>query len=79
MLIGFTVPRFDDFLYYYKTGPAGFSQLTYSLLTLLGALALVIGIFLYQKYFKETEVRTMIGLAMFLTILASFTDIIFVL
>jgi len=24
-LIGFTVPRFDDFLYYYKTGPAGFS------------------------------------------------------
>jgi hypothetical protein len=25
VLIGLTVPRFDDFLYYYKTGPAGFS------------------------------------------------------
>lgn len=25
VLLGFTVPRFDDFMYYFKTGPAGFS------------------------------------------------------
>lgn len=49
------------------------------MLTLLGAFALIIGIALYQKYFKEAEPRTMIGLAMLLTIFASIFDLIFVL
>lgn len=47
VLIGMTVPRFDDFMYYFKTGPAQFSQFTYSLLTLLGAGALILGVVLY--------------------------------
>lgn len=79
VLIGMTVPRFDDFMYYFKTGPAGFSQFTYSLLTLLGAVALLTGIGLYQKFFKDTEPRKMIGAALCLTMLASFFDMCFVL
>jgi phosphatidylglycerophosphate synthase len=47
ILIAFTVPRFDDYLYYYKTGPAGFSQFTYSILTLMGSVALLVGIAIY--------------------------------
>lgn len=79
ILIGFTVPRFDDFMYYFKIGPAGFSQFSYSILTLLGAIALIIGIMIYQRYFKDTEPRTMIGMAIGLTIVSSFFDMCFVL
>ncbi len=79
LLIGITVPRFDDYLYYYKTGPAGFTQFQYSMLTLMGACALIIGIALYQRFFKDTEPRTMIAFAVLLTIIASVFDLILVL
>lgn len=47
VLISLMVPRFDEFLYYFKTGPAGFSQFTYSILTLIGTVCLVVGIAIY--------------------------------
>jgi Na+/melibiose symporter-like transporter len=79
VLIGFTVPRFDDFMYYFKTEVAQFSQFTYSLLTLLGAVALILGIFIYQRFFKETEPRIIMCCAMVLICIASFFDMCFVL
>ncbi len=79
VLLGFTVPRFDDFMYYFKTGPAGFSQFTYSLLSLVGAVALLLGIGIYERWFKLTEPRIMIGGAFALTVVASFFDMCFVL
>jgi BT1 family len=79
VLLGFTVPRFDDFMYYFKTGPAGFSQFTYSLLSLIGAIALVLGIGIYERYFKQTEPRIIIGAAFALTVVSSFFDMCFVL
>jgi hypothetical protein len=54
---GFTVPHFNDFMYYFKTEVLGFNQMKYSLLTLVGASTLVVGVLLYQKYFSHLETR----------------------
>lgn len=78
VLTAFTVPRFDDYLYYYKTGPAGFSQFTYSVLTLIGTACLLVGIAIYQKWFTKTETRTMMILSGIFMISASFMDLAFV-
>jgi hypothetical protein len=51
LLIALCVPRFDDFLYYFKTEQAGFSQFTYSILTLVGTLCLVAGVLIYQRWY----------------------------
>jgi len=74
-----TVPRFDEFMYYFKTEVAGFSQFTYSILTLLGAVALIFGIFIYERFFKETEPRIVVGIAICLICIASFFDTCFIL
>lgn len=79
LLIGMTVPRFDEFMYYFKTEVAGFSQFTYSILTLLGAVALIFGIFIYERFFKETEPRIVVGIAICLICIASFFDTCFIL
>jgi hypothetical protein len=46
---------------------------------LVGAVALLLGIGIYEKWFKETEPRIMIGGAFALTMVASFFDMCFVL
>jgi hypothetical protein len=80
LLLCFTFPRFDEFMYYFKTGPeVGFSQMTYGLLTLFGAMALILGIYVYQRFFKNMEPRTIMGCAFSLIMLASFVDMCFVL
>ena len=40
---------------------------------------MILGTILYKRYFKETEPRKIIGLAICLTVIASFCDMIFVL
>lgn len=47
ILLGLTVPSFDEFMYYFMTEEVGFSQFTYSMLILLGAGCLFIGILMY--------------------------------
>ena len=79
MLLWVSYPRFDDFMYYFKTSVVGFSRMTFGLLTLLGALALVAGITIYQRFFNEIEPRTLMACAFVLVMLASFFDMCFVL
>merc|ERR1711990_796528 len=45
---------------------------------MIGAVALLIGIAIYQRWFVHVEMRTMIGASIILTIIASFTDLCFV-
>lgn len=49
------------------------------MLSLVGAIALLLGIGIYERYFKLTEPRIMIGAAFALTIFSSFFDMCFIL
>lgn len=79
LLCGLSLPRFDDFMYYFKTSEAGFTQFTYSLLTLMGAIALLFGIEIYKRFFMFTEPRKIITIALLTAMTASFFDILFIL
>jgi len=66
-------------MYYFKTSEAGFTQFTYSILTLLGAFAVLFGMLLYKRYFMFTEPRKILTFAIVTAMVASFFDICFIL
>lgn len=66
-------------MYYYKTEVLGFSQMTYSLISLIGACTLLIGVFLYLKYFSNFETRTLCIFSISIGMLATIFDIILIL
>lgn len=76
---GFTLPRFDSFMYFFKTEVAGFSQFQYTMLTLTGGFAMIVGIQIYKMFFKLTEVRKLFTFALLLLCFSSFLDICFIL
>ena len=54
---GFLVPNFGSFGYYFMLDVVGISKFTYSMLTVLGYICLLIGTQFFNKYFKESEYR----------------------
>jgi len=79
ILFGLTVPNFSEFMYYFKTEVLGFSQMTYSLITLIGACSLLFGVILYQKFFSHLETRTLYRASIAIHMIAVVFDIILVL
>jgi hypothetical protein len=54
------VPSFSSFGYYFMMDVAKVSQFSYSMLGLVGYVCLFIGTWLFQTYFKNYEMRTLI-------------------
>lgn len=79
VLWGLTVPRYDEFMYYFQLDILGFSQFQYALLSLIGAIFMLIGSIVYSKCLKRFESRNLIGFASFVHILGSFSSLAFVL
>mmetsp|Transcript_17214 Transcript_17214/g.23231 ORF Transcript_17214/g.23231 Transcript_17214/m.23231 type:complete len:381 (-) Transcript_17214:117-1259(-) len=59
---GLVVPTFDSFEYFFLIDEIGLSMFAYSMLTVLGYFALLVGTQLYSQYFKEFEYRSMIAI-----------------
>jgi predicted MFS family arabinose efflux permease len=60
VLTAFLVPNFSQFGYYFMMDVAGVSQFAYSLLGLVGYVCLFCGTYLFHRYFKNFEMRTLI-------------------
>ena len=54
------VPNFSSFGYYFMMDVAHVSQFTYSMLGLVGYVCLFIGTWLFHRFFKHYEMRTLI-------------------
>lgn len=59
-ITGAIVPSFSDIGYYFSLNVVQFSKFTLSMLTVLGFVTLLLGTMVYNKYFKEFEVRTLL-------------------
>jgi MFS family permease len=57
ILRGMLVPSFGDFWYYYVINVKEFTQFQYGMMSVVGNIALMIGAFLYSKYFFKWEFR----------------------
>jgi Na+/melibiose symporter-like transporter len=78
-LAGCIIPNFSDYLYYYQMNVSNFSKLDYSLITLLGFIALLVSSFLYNSFFKSYEERCMLAVAMCINCVGSVMTLLFVL
>ena len=56
------VPTYSNYFYYYITDIVGFNNFQYSMLNVVGSLALLICMYLYNLWFKETETNLMLGI-----------------
>ena len=56
------VPVYTNYFYYYITDILGFSNFQYSMLNVVGSLALLICMYCYNLWFKETETWLMLGI-----------------
>ena len=66
LLFGCTIPSFEDIEYYYMLNVIKFNASTISLLRLLGFVTLFFGTMLYNKHFKEVEIRKLMVLSLLL-------------
>lgn len=55
------VPSFSSYFYYYLTNDLSFSAMQYAMLSVVGSLALLVVIYLYNLWFQESESRTMLA------------------
>lgn len=67
-LSAFLVPSFSSFGYYFMMDVAHVSQFAYSMLGLVGYVCLFVGTWLFQKYFKNFEMRTLILVDAFIAV-----------
>lgn len=72
MLDGISNPSFDDFQYYFLLNVVGIRKFVYALLTLESQIFSVIGVLVYDKFFKDFEVRNIIFVNVGLTIVLAF-------
>ena len=79
VLTGVVVPTFADFSYYFLTNEIGFSQFTYSILSLLSNATLLVGVLVYKVWLTNYEVRTLIMISICISIFGCFTSLLLVL
>ena len=76
---GLLVPSFGSFGYFFMMDVVGVSKWTYSMLSVLGFICLLLGSQLFEKYFKEREYRYLIMCEALVTILIAPCNFMFVL
>jgi hypothetical protein len=78
-LVGAFVPSFGEFYYYFKTNIVGFSQFTFSMLTLLGAVMFFVSMIIYKTCLTGYETRTLTKVSIFISGIGSVFTLMFVL
>jgi len=51
MLTGALIPKYNDVHYYYQLSVLNFSKMTYSMLTFLSYVSMLLGTMIYNRYF----------------------------
>lgn len=78
-LAGLIIPNFSDYLYYYQINITHFSKFEYSMITLLGFIALLVSSLVYNWCFKNIEERILLSLAMIVNFVGSVATLLYVL
>ena len=65
--------------YYFQLNVLGFTKLTYSLLTLIAFVSLMVGTFVYNKFLQAWEFRTLLQLSQVCSLLGCFFNLALVL
>ena len=79
LLLGITKPMFTDYMYFFKLEEAKLTQFQYAILQLVGAIFVTIGVLMYTFWMKNFETRTLLGIAIFIMVLSSASDLAFTL
>jgi len=79
LLAGFTCPSFGSMFYYFNLNVVKFDISTISLLTVVGYASLLGGTMIYNRYFKEKEIRTLIKYSIVVSYFGGIFGLIFVL
>lgn len=77
--MGCTIPVFVEFMYFFYTDVAGFTQIQYGILGSLGAVFLFMGILLFNVAFKGAETRSLIMWAIIIEVVGGVFSLLFVL
>ena len=70
------VPNYSNYFYYYLTDELGFSQFQYATLNIASSITLLICVYCYNLWFKETEVAIMLGVACLVAAFGNFNSLI---
>jgi Na+/melibiose symporter-like transporter len=74
---GILSPKFDDFTYFFLLNVIGISKFIFALLALIGQICHIIGAILYKTFFRGTDTRTMILIAMICSCVFGFLNFSF--
>jgi hypothetical protein len=77
ILVGITVPTFNDFWYYFNLNVVEISLSFNSFLSLLSNICLFLGVIVYRKYLIHSEVRTLIKFAIGMFLVAGVMGLIY--
>lgn len=77
VIMGATIPSFGDFLYYYQIEVSGFSQFTYSMLTVLAFVTLFASTLIYTHFLKDQEISTMMITACAINLVGALTTVMY--
>jgi hypothetical protein len=70
LLEGFTVPQFQQFVYYYCTEQIGFSETYWGFIVITCRIGVAIGILLYAKYYRKGEPRVIMFVSFIMQLFA---------
>ena len=73
--MGLTCPNFNEWLYYFNLEVANLTQFQYSILSLIGAILLSVGVAVYSIWLKEVETRTLMTIALCVKGIGSFFNV----
>ena len=60
MLVGIVVPSFADVNYFFTLNVLHYSKFTVSMLNFISSVTMLVGTMIYNRYFRDYEIRTMI-------------------
>ena len=69
-----TVPKFDEFTYFFLLNVIGISKLMFAILVLIGNVSGIIGALIYKSFFRNIEVRWMVFWSMVVKSLEYFAN-----
>lgn len=77
ILDGLTNPSFSDFSYFFLLNVIGVSKFMFAMIALIGQICSVIGVMIYEKFLKDTEVRTVLFWNVVLAIIGALLNYFF--
>jgi hypothetical protein len=78
-MLGLLVPSFGDVNYYFSINVLHFSKFSISMLTLLSYISLMGGTLLYNKYFKDFEIRSLLQMSQLCSVMGALINLVLIL